>query len=299
MDDYAHIHELWTQHDYTGVLSIAWSLPATDNYLYFRSAVRLQDLSLSELVRRACQQAVSSSVSNQFQQPSLTARAQSARWVEDLLDDFSPPAALVDHSDGDEAEAFRSHMLRAHLLCVSLALQLQEEGRLAADVVDPHPDSEDTLAALLFKPAAHHFQHLSQETDLPLVFFRDLLATLLPENKRHSRPSQSEPSVSLTALLVGKTQRQGIVATLSLEQRSGGNGLCYPTPDLAFVRRDLTFRAAERNACTYVKDAGLWKADQDVCWRVERRDGQPITTLTGSSMGFAFALGLAKLFAST
>ena len=105
--------------------------------------------------------------------------------------------------------------------------------------------------------------------------------------------------MSLTALLVGKTQRQGIVAILSLEQRSGGSGLCYPAPDLAFVRRDSTFREAAHNACTYVTDAGLWKADQDVCWRVERRDGQPITTLTGSSMGFAFALGLAKLFASS
>ena len=277
MDDYARIHELWTQHDYMGALSTAWSLPATDNYPYFRSAVRLHDLSLSELARRACQQAVSSAVSslasNQLE--------RSARWVEDLLDTFSPPAALVDHSDGEEAEAFRSHMLRAHLVCVSLALQLQEQGRLAA-----------------FERVSHHFQHIAQETDLPLVFFRDLLATLLPDTPGHRQGLRSEPSVSVTALLVGKTQRQGIVATLSLEQRSDGSGLCYPASELAFVRRDPAFRAAEHNACTYVKDAGLWTPDQDVRWRVERRDGQPITTLTGSSMGFSFALGLAKLFVS-
>lgn len=283
MSDYDRIQELWAQHDYMGAVSAAWRLPATENYSYLRSVVRLHDVTLSELVSRACQQAASGAWSPQYEQ---THHDQASRWVAALLDDFSPPAALVDHSDGDEAEAFRSHMLRAHLLCVSIALQLQhEEG-----------EADAAFDAQLCGHVSSHCGQIAQETDLPLAFFRDLLYSMLPESKDSRRLPPSATPISLTALLVGKTQRQGIVATLSLESRSGGSGLCYPAPDLAFVRRDRTFREAEHNACTYVKDAGLWKADYDVRWRVTRRDGRPITTLTGSSMGFAFALGLAKLF---
>ena len=301
MDDYSRIHELWTQHDYMRVLSVAWHLPATDNYPYLRSVVRLQDFTLSELLLRACQQAISSSVASQSNQTRPIRSDQAARWVEDLLTNFSPPAVLVDHGDGDEAEAFRSHILHAYLRCVSVVLETQEEGRRegsTTDIIEMRADADTTSAVLFFGGVAHYFRQIAQETDLPLVFFRDLLDTFLLENTRHNHDSQSASPVSLTALLVGTTQRQGIVATLSLEQRSDGSGLCYPAPNLAFVRRDPTFREAERDACTYVKDAGLWKPDQDVRWRVERRDGQPITTLTGSSMGFAFALGLAKLFTS-
>ena len=292
MNDYGRIHELWTQHDYMGVVSTAWQLPATENYPYLRSVIRLHDFTLSELVSRACQQAVSRAVS---QQGAQTSHDRAIRWVADLLHDFPPPAALVDHSDGVETEAFRSHMIQAHLLCTHIALHLQHEER-EANAGDTNVVSDAVFDAQVCERVSHHCGQIAQETDLPLAFFRDLLYSLLPESKDPHRLPLSATAVSLTALLVSKTQRQGIVATLSLEPRSGGNGLCYPTPDLAFVRRDRTFREAEHNACTYVKDAGLWKADHDVRWRVKRCDGQPITTLTGSSMGFAFALGLAKLF---
>jgi hypothetical protein len=292
MNDYDRIRDLWTRHDYTGVVSAAWRLPAVEHYPYLRSVVRLHDFTLSELVSRACQQAASGAWSPQHDQ---TRRQQAIRWVADLLHDFSPPAALVDHGDGDEAEAFRSHMLRAHLLCVSIALWLPyEQGE--ADAGDTKADAGPAFDAQLCECVSHHCGQIAEETNLPLAFFRDLLYSFLAESKDPHRLPASATTVSLTALLVSKTQRQGVVATLSLEPRSGGSGLCYPTPDLAFVRRDPTFREAEHNACTYVKDAGLWKADHDVRWRVTRRDGQPINTLTGSSMGFAFALGLAKLF---
>ncbi|MGE0825530.1 MAG: hypothetical protein AB7G75_17000 [Candidatus Binatia bacterium] len=289
MDGYNHIYELWTQHDYMGALSVAWQLPATDNYPYLRSVVRLPDFTLSELVLRACRQAAARSLPAR---PNQTHHDQAVRWVEHLLHNFSPPAVLVDHSDGDEAEAFRSHMLQAHLRCVSIALQIQQE----EDASDTRADSNAAFEARLFDYVSHQCRHIDQETDLPLPFFRDLLYSLLPAGAGPHQLIQPDISVSLTALLVGKKQRQGVVATLSLEQRSSGSGLCYPAPDLAFVRRDPTFREAEYSACKYVKDAGLWKADQDARWRIERRDGQPINTLTGSSMGFAFALGLAKLF---
>jgi hypothetical protein len=291
MNDYDRIHELWVQRDYMGVVSAAWRLPATENYAYLRSVIRLHDFTLSELVSRACQQATSGVMSPQRSQ---THYDQASRWVTDLLSNFSPPAALVGHGDGDEAEAFRSHMLRAHLLCVSIALQLQHEEEAAnADTAN----IDAAFDARLCKQVAHHCGQIALETDLPLAFFRDLLYRLLPESKDPRRPPPSVTPVSLTALLVGKTQRQGIVATLSLEQRSDGSGVCYPTPDVAFARRDPAFHEAEHNAYRYVKAIGLWKANRDVRWRIERRDGQPITTLTGSSMGFAFALGLAKLFA--
>lgn len=293
MNDYDHIRELWTQHDYMGVVSAAWYLPATENYPYLRSIVRLHDFTLSELVSRACQQAVTSSL---LPQPDQTLHEQASRWVAGLLHDFSPPAVLVDHSDGDEAEAFRSHMLQAHLLCVIIALQMrQDEGE--GDAVATQAEADTAFDTQVCERVSHHCGQIAQATDLPLAFFRDLLYSFLPESKDPRRLPSSATAVSLTALLVSKVQRQGIVATLSLESRSGGSGVCYPAPDLAFVRRDPTFREAEHNACTYVKDAGLWKAEHDVCWRVTRRDGQLINTLTGASMGFAFALGLAKLFA--
>ena len=201
MNNYDRIHELWIQHDYMGVVYTAWQLPATENYRYLRSVVRLNDFTLSKLVSRACQQAASGAWPLQRDQ---TRHEQAIRWVADLLHDFSPPAALVDHGDGNEAEAFRSHMLRAHLLCVSITLPLQhEEGE--TDIDDTNADADTTFDARLYDRVAHHCGQIAQDTDLPLAFFRDLLYSLLPS---HRRLPPSATAVSLTALLVSKTQRR-------------------------------------------------------------------------------------------
>lgn len=99
---------------------------------------------------------------------------------------------------------------------------------------------------------------------------------------------------SLTVLLVDEARDDGVVATLTLEFVANGTGALYPDPALAFVYRDWEFRQAEDWARNYVQRRGLWQKEWDVRWRLERRDRQPISALTGPSMGGAFALGLAK-----
>jgi hypothetical protein len=277
MDAYTILRELWLNSDYMGALTAVWKLPATDNYPYLLSSVRLRDLTLRELVFRACRQAVAVS----FAGPSERQRA--AQWVEAFLRDFSPPAALIAHSDReeerDEAETYRRAMIHSHLHCVRVILLRQ--GKLP-----PRTLADASLSRELAVVA--------QETDLPLSFFFSLLVALLPEKPGTEQLQAQHPTVSLTALLAGE-RTAGIVATLTVELIPGGPGIVFPAPALAFVRRDDAFRKAEQAALGYVKSLGLWKTGYDVCWQLERRDGQAIGALKGSSMGLAFALGLAKL----
>jgi hypothetical protein len=277
MDAYTIVRELWLNSDYMGALTAVWKLPATDNYAYLLSSVQLRDLTLRELVFRACRQAVAVSFAG------LAERQRAVQWVETFLRDFSPPAALIAHSDREEerndAEDYRRAMIHSHLHCVRVILLRQ--GKLPPGALaDASLSRELTMAA--------------QKTDLPLPFFHSLLCALLPEEHGIEHLQTQHPTVSLTALLAGE-RTAGIVATLTLALIPGGSGIVFPAPALAFVRRDDAFRKAEQAALSYVKNLGLWKADYDVCWQLERRDGQAIGALKGSSMGFAFALGLAKL----
>lgn len=109
------------------------------------------------------------------------------------------------------------------------------------------------------------------------------------------RPLRSSlRNLTLTVLLVDAARQEGVVAALTLALIANGSGDFYPTPELAFLR-DPDFQQAEANAHAAVKAQELWLPDHDVRWRLQRRDGKPITTLVGPSLGAAFALGIGSL----
>jgi hypothetical protein len=108
---------------------------------------------------------------------------------------------------------------------------------------------------------------------------------------------QPERDVSLTVLLVDTARNEGTVAVLTLALLSDGVGELYPAPELSFLR-DATFQQAEENARSTLQTTRLWSPVYDIRWSLTRRDGKPVTNLSGPSMGAAFALGMGKLCAS-
>ena len=128
--------------------------------------------------------------------------------------------------------------------------------------------------------------------DMPLGFCTDLTLALAGQPLR-----QAEQNISLSVLLVDTARNEGVGATLLLELISGGRGECYATPELAFLR-DTDARQAEDNARACVARTGLWQTAWDVRWQLHRNDGKPLVTLSGPSLGAAFALGLANLCAA-
>ncbi len=124
-------------------------------------------------------------------------------------------------------------------------------------------------------------------------FCKDLMLTLSDLPLRHQ-----ERDLTLTVLLVDTARNEGAVASLTLALLPHGAGEFYPQPELAFLR-DATFQESEVNACRAVKTLGLWPPAHDVRWSLQRRDGKPVTTLSGPSLGAAFALGLGKLFGNS
>jgi hypothetical protein len=237
--------------------------------------MRGQDVNLREVVFRACQQTVEQAWSKQLQ------REEVKRWIVGLLNHFPPPSALIDHGGESDAETYFSHMIRAHLCCAYAALQGQGPSGTVS-LLDT--TFSDDLAAV------------AKETDVPLPFFHNLYQELLPKECRSWQLRQPRRSISLSALLVRKNQGRGVVTTLTLELMPDGIGTLYPAPELAFVRRDQAFRDSENAARAYVERLRLWRKDQDVRWRIQPRGKSgPLRVLAGPSMGFAFALGLAKL----
>lgn len=105
---------------------------------------------------------------------------------------------------------------------------------------------------------------------------------------------RGEQTTALTVLLVDTARNDGVVATLTLELIPNGSSALYPTPELVFLR-DTDFQQAETHASAATHAAGLWSTNHDVRWQLHRRDGKPLTTLAGPSMGAAFALGISKL----
>lgn len=283
MDVYDVLCELWRKNDYMAALTTAWRIPPPDDYRFFFSQVQqvrhVRDLTLRELIFRACRQAVAISFAGQSEHRRAT------RWVEEFLSDFSPSDILVSHSDSSEAEAYRRAMIRAHLDCVRVSL-LGHKLSSAQMEPDEFPGYE--------------FVTIMQETGLPEAFFRALCLALLPEEYERNNPHPSHSTISLTVFLVeenlDKNRDPGVVATLTLELIPEGSGILFPAPVLAFVRRNSSFREAEQTACRYAQRLSLWKTDHDICWSLERQDRQPLNPLLkGSSMGSAFALGLVKL----
>jgi len=280
-DDYRAIHQLWTQGNYMEALEEIWQIQ--DELLTFPSfqaAASIENLDLRDLVFRACQQAATISWTNTFE------REQARQWVEQRLKAFPPPPVLIEHGDlglaeaVSDAETYRIEMIHAHLLCTLAVLQ----GEWTSGTV---PSGKAMFAKEL--------SAIAEATDVPLSFFYNLMQELLPEEVKTRQLHPARPTLSLTTLLVREGREEGVVATLTLELLPNGTGTLYPSPDLAFVRRDPSFRDAEKNARTYVESLGLWRKDRDVCWRLERRDRQSILALGGPSLGLAFATGMAKL----
>lgn len=125
----------------------------------------------------------------------------------------------------------------------------------------------------------------------PPGFCRDLSLALLGQPLR-----QAERDLSMTVLLVDMARNEGVVATLTLELLPDGSGELYPAPAFAFLRDD-DFRQAEDNARACLEQTSFADTHKDVRWRLQRRDNKPLTSLSGPSMGAAFALGLGKLCA--
>jgi hypothetical protein len=125
----------------------------------------------------------------------------------------------------------------------------------------------------------------------PPGFCRDLSLALMGQPLR-----QAEQDLTMTVLLVDTARNEGVVATLTLELLPSGSGEFYPMPALAFLRDD-DFRQAEDNARASLAQARHADHHRDVRWRLQRRDNKPLTSLSGPSLGAAFALGIEKLCA--
>jgi hypothetical protein len=126
---------------------------------------------------------------------------------------------------------------------------------------------------------------------IPPGFCRDLSLALMGQPLR-----QAERDLTMTVLLVDTARNEGVVATLTLELLPSGSGEFYPAPELAFLRDD-DFRQAEDNARAALAQTSFADHHQDVRWRLQRRDNKPLTSLSGPSLGAAFALGIGKLCA--
>lgn len=126
----------------------------------------------------------------------------------------------------------------------------------------------------------------------PPGFCRDLSLALMGQPLR-----QAERDLTMTVLLVDTARNEGVVATLTLELLTSGSGEFYPVPELAFLRDD-DFRQAEDNARAVLAQTSFTDPyHYDVRWRLQRRDTKPLTSLSGPSLGAAFALGIGKLCA--
>lgn len=188
--------------------------------------------------------------------------------------DLAMLEAWLDKSDTIKQDLIQFHsaeaaqMVHTHLLC-SLT---------ACETLEAAPDAliKTRWEAVALQPNASGF-------------CRDLMQALLGKPLH-----QAERDLSLTVLLVDTARDEGVVATLTLELIPDGSRTIYPVPELAFLR-DNDFRHAENQAGTWSTSILMWRQDQDIRWRLHRQDGKPLTSLTGPSLGAAFALGIAKL----
>jgi len=160
-----------------------------------------------------------------------------------------------------------AHLVNVHLLCGLAGCRAREE-----EARELHPPEFESIAP-----------------NIARGFCRDLTLTLTGEP-----PRGAERCLSLAVLLVDTARYEGVGATLLLELIGDGRGECYAVPELAFLR-DAAARQAESHARACVAGMGLWRTEWDVRWHLQRRDGKPLVTLSGPSLGAAFTLGLAKL----
>lgn len=253
----------WEQQQYMAALTAAWRLPPL--YNYHAVVTRITDLTLQGLVHRASREALTTWTKNEND------RQQAISWVNELLSQFPPPPGLINHGDGSDAEAVRQRLIRASLESVWL-------------VLTQNSTSVSQLTTGL--------RQIAEENNVPLGWLQDVVQEALSLSSTEPHGRQPQRAISLNALLVGEAR--GIVATLTLELMEPGSGSLYPASNLAFIRRDPTFRQAEDNARLFTN---LSSMAYDVRWSLRRRDGQAVSALTGPSMGLTLALGLIQLLA--
>lgn len=202
--------------------------------------------------------------------------------------------------EADKRALWRGLAREGWFLACREAVRRQARDELAAWLTSPNSQQRDLIEFTGETAAQLVRTHLqcallactgdSLPSDVPMPGLgQDLL---LAFSDQPLRPSLRD--LTLTVLLVDTVRQDGVVAALALELIAHGSGDFYPTPALAFLR-DPDFQQAERHAHAAAKAQGLWLPDHDVRWQLQRRDGKPITTLVGPSLGAAFALGIGNL----
>src|SRR5262249_10188866 len=106
------VYAFWCSKCYMQALQTAWQLSG----LYPYMSLRRDDMTPCELVVRACREALT--------QAEQGRHAESQQWLTGLLQQCTPPPALVDYGEGPESAAalHRRTMIRAHLRCAEVAL---------------------------------------------------------------------------------------------------------------------------------------------------------------------------------
>ncbi len=214
---------------------------------------------------------------------------------EDILDAWSKAAR-----ESDKRALWRTLARGGWLLACRTAVQQQDRVTVTAWLEEtrttPHeiiqfngPQAAQTVYIHLTCSLAACDANVPSHILTPSGFCHDLSLALTGQPLR-----QAERDLSMTVLLVDTARNEGVVATLTLELLPSGSGEFYPAPELAFLRDD-DFRQAEDNARAALEHTSFVDRHTDVRWRLHRRDAKPLTSLSGPSLGAAFALGIGKL----
>ncbi len=216
---------------------------------------------------------------------------------EDILDAWSKAAR-----ESDKRALWRTLARGGWFLACRTAVQQQDRATITTWLDDtqatPHailqfngPQAAQMVHTHLTCSLAACDANVPPPVLTPSGLCRDLSLALTGQPLR-----QAERDLSMTVLLVDTARNEGVVATLTLELLPSGSGEFYPAPELAFLR-DEDFRQAEDNARAALAQTGFADHHHDVRWRLQRRDNKPLTSLSGPSLGAAFALGIGKLCA--
>lgn len=115
----------------------------------------------------------------------------------------------------------------------------------------------------------------------------------------HPRPEEGQGEKT-RVLLVDVKDAEGVTADLTVHLIPDGTGAIYPCPVTnTFLITDAEnnlFDEAINTARQFLQNQGIWKDSYDIRWQLKRDDKKPMPTITGNSMGGAFALILWKLF---
>ena len=127
------------------------------------------------------------------------------------------------------------------------------------------------------------------------------LAPRLADSNNDGCKNQGNPSISLPVLLFnpsGTPLDRCILAELKLE-RVPGLGDCYPVAEsMLTLLVDDDFRQSIVNARQWLKHLDTLATQYDVRWRLRRYDNELLLSISGPSLGGAFALGLACLLSN-